>query len=283
MSAGPQLTSKGCFTDLWTLGRYHHAVSGSEPSSGVVWTDRDLAGDPHAAVDKADRVRRMFAAIAHRYDLNNRLHSFGRDQAWRRRAVALAQVGPSDDILDVACGTGDLAEAFADVGPASVTGLDFTPAMLDLARTKAARRPATEAPRPTYVEGDAMDLPFADATFDVVSIAFGIRNVADPGKALGEFRRVLRPGGRVVVLEFGEPSNRLLRLANAFYTRRVMPFTAALVAKDRTGAYRYLPSSVRSFSDPSTLAGLIKAARFEQVRSHQLTFGVCVAHIGRAG
>ncbi|MHC4947864.1 MAG: bifunctional demethylmenaquinone methyltransferase/2-methoxy-6-polyprenyl-1,4-benzoquinol methylase UbiE [Planctomycetota bacterium] len=250
----------------------------SPSSPDVVWSADDLRGDPHATDDKADRVRTMFGAIAHRYDLNNRLHSFGRDQAWRRRAVRLAEVGPGDDVLDVACGTGDLAEAFATAGPRSVVGLDFTPRMLDIARRKATR--LAPGQRPEYVEGDAMALPFEDGRFDVVSIAFGIRNVDEPRRALAEFHRVLRPGGRLVILEFGRPRNRLLRVANDLYTRRVMPITAGLLAGDRSGAYRYLPRSISTFLDPGALAAACRTVGFGDLRSIPMTFGVCWASRG---
>ncbi len=248
---------------------------------GVVWTPVDLADDPHAFTDKADRVRRMFGAIAHRYDLNNRLHSFGRDQAWRRRAVALCRVGAADRVLDAACGTGDLAEAFADAGAREVCGIDFTPEMIDLAQRKAARRRRRAGVAvPAYRLGDAMDLPFADAAFDVVSIAFGIRNVSDPKRAIAEFRRVLRPGGRLVILEFSHPRNPLMRAVNRVYCEKVMPFTAALLAGDRSGAYRYLPRSVATFADRGELAGMMAAAGFADIAQHSMTFGVCVAYLG---
>jgi demethylmenaquinone methyltransferase/2-methoxy-6-polyprenyl-1,4-benzoquinol methylase len=259
---------------------YHRGmVQPPDTATDPAWTPDALEGNPHARQDKAERVQRMFSAIAGSYDLNNRLHSFGRDQAWRRAAVRLAEVTPSDRILDVACGTGDLTLAFARArpAPASVTGLDFTPQMLDVARCKSAGGTTS------FVEGDAMSLPFGDASFDVISIAFGIRNVSDPARALREFRRVLSPGGRLVILEFGHPRQPLLRWLNDLYTHRVMPFTASLVARDRSGAYRYLPASVASFLDPRALADAVSQAGFSDVRQHPLTFGVCVATTARVG
>lgn len=241
------------------------------------WTADALSGNPHARGDKADRVRRMFSAIAGSYDLNNRLHSFWQDQAWRRAAVRLVRPDATDRVLDVACGTGDLTLAFARSrpAPASVTGLDFTPQMLDVARCKSAPNEAS------FIEGDAMNLPCADASFDVLSIAFGIRNVSDPARALREFRRVLAPGGRLVILEFGEPRHPILRWINGVYTRRVMPLTASVIARDRSGAYRYLPASVASFLDPKALARAVSDAGFAEVTQHPLTFGVCVATTAR--
>jgi len=235
----------------------------------------------------------MFAAIAGRYDLNNRFHSFGRDQAWRRRAVRLCEVRPMDRVLDVACGTGDLAFAFARAGAASVVGLDFTEEMLEIARLKAARHaPIAGSLRDPgiasvdFLRGDAMELPFDDASFDIVSIAFGIRNVADPGRALRGLRRVLRPDGRLVVLEFSEPRAAPLRWLNRLYTRRIMPVTATLIAGDRSGAYKYLPASVSAFASADALAALLRApggegGGFADVTSHPLTFGVCTAHLAR--
>lgn len=226
-------------------------------------------------------MRDMFGAIARRYDLNNRLHSFGRDQAWRRRAVRLAGVRPGEHVLDVACGTGDLAEAFADARPAKVVGLDFTEPMLDIARRKAERRRRREAvPTPEYIHGDAMSLPFEDQSFDIVSIAFGIRNVSDPARVAREFHRVLRPGGRVVILEFSEPGNAVLRGLNRMYCSYIMPFTATLIAGDRTGAYRYLPRSVQTFLDHTALADLLRENGFGGIQQHSMTFGVCVATVG---
>lgn len=239
----------------------------------AAWTPETLTGNPHERRDKADRVQRMFSAIAGSYDLNNRLHSFWQDQAWRRAAVRLVQPRPSDRVLDVACGTGDLTLAFArsKPAPAAVTGLDFTPQMLDVARCKSTPKEAT------FLEGDAMSLPFADGSFDVLSIAFGIRNVSDPARALREFRRVLAPGGRLVILEFGQPRQAVLRWLNDLYTHRVMPLTASIIARDRSGAYRYLPRSVASFLEPAALAAAVSEAGFATVAQHPLTFGVCVA------
>jgi demethylmenaquinone methyltransferase/2-methoxy-6-polyprenyl-1,4-benzoquinol methylase len=250
-------------------------------SSRVVWRATDLAAGPHRAADKDRRVQRMFAAIAHRYDLNNRVHSFWRDQAWRRRAVELCRVRPTDHVLDAACGTGDLAEAFAAAGPARVCGVDFTDEMLRIARRKAGRgRRANRRVAPQYLLGDIMALPCADASFDIVSIAFGIRNVSDPPRALGEFRRVMRAGGRLVILEFSQPSSRPLRLLSDLYCGHIMPLTATLLAGDRSGAYRYLPRSVATFADRRQLVAMMKDAGFVEVTQHPMTFGVCVAYLG---
>lgn len=241
-----------------------------------VWTQEALQGNPHADAEKARKVQSMFAAIARSYDLNNRLHSFLQDQRWRRAAVRAAGATGSTRVLDVACGTGDLAEAFADAGAREVVGVDFTPEMLDVARHKGAGRP--ESSRVTYRQGDAMRLDFADASFDVVSIAFGIRNVAVPERALGEFFRVLAPGGRLVVLEFADPANPLVRWGSNLYTKRIMPWTASLIARDGSGAYHYLPRSVSTFLQPADFARKLRAVGFDRCSATPLTLGICVLH-----
>ena len=250
----------------------------SEP----IWQQQELEADPHHRADKPEKVRAMFASIAGAYDLNNRLHSFGLDQRWRKTAVRLSEVRSTDEVVDVACGTGDLTELFAAAGARSVVGLDFTPQMLDIAREKSARS-SSPAGRmsPRYEQGDAMNLQLADASVDVLSIAFGLRNVGDPVRALKEFRRVLRPGGRLVVLEFDEPRNPLIRAVNRLYTHRIMPFTASIVARDRSGAYRYLPRSVETFLDAGRLRSALLSVGFTDVEQKPLTFGTCVVTVAR--
>ena len=166
--------------------------------------------------------------------------------------------------------------AFA-TGPAGrIIGVDFTQNMLTIAR----RKHAGIAEAPSYHAGDAMRLPVADASVDVVSIAFGIRNVADPRVAAGEFHRVLRRGGRVIVLEFSMPTNGVLRAMYSFYFRKIMPRTAARIARDRSGAYRYLPQSVNTFLDRPRIVGMLEAAGFGDVTATPLTFGIAVVYRG---
>jgi demethylmenaquinone methyltransferase/2-methoxy-6-polyprenyl-1,4-benzoquinol methylase len=224
----------------------------------------------------------MFAAIARSYDLNNRLHSFWRDQAWRRFAIGQVAVRPGDICLDVACGTGDLTEALARAGAARVTGLDFTPQMLDVARERAGRLPRECAERITYIQGDAQDLRIPDASVDVVTIAFGIRNVLVPGKAIAEFRRVLRPGGRLAILEFSEPSFAPARWFNRLYTQRIMPLTATVIARDKSGAYKYLPKSVETFLTPGEFVNVLREAGFRDIEATLLTMGVCFCYAAKA-
>lgn len=222
----------------------------------------------------------MFAAIADSYDLNNRLHSFWRDQGWRRFAVKAAGVGADDTIVDVACGTGDLTEAFARAGAGRVVGIDFTPEMLKVAEVRRSRLGADLSGKITYARGDAQALDLPDASASIVSIAFGIRNVASPQRAVDEFARILKPGGRLVILEFGRPSFPPVRWLNDLYCGWLMPRTATLISGDRSGAYRYLPKSVESFMPRRELCALLEASGFEQVSATPLTLGICVCYRG---
>ncbi len=235
------------------------------------WDDEKLASNPHDVKDKAARVEAMFTSIARRYDLNNRLHSLWQDQIWRQHAVELSNIAENEVVFDIACGTGDLAMAFSRAGVRSVRGIDFTQAMLDIAIHKADVADLSI----TYSQGDAMALDVPDCSADVVSIAFGIRNVQDPKKALTEFYRILKPRGRLVILEFSSPKNAFIRVLNDFYTNRIMPITATLIAKDTSGAYKYLPKSVSSFSDAQALATEVAKVGFQDVEQFSQTFGVC--------
>ncbi len=254
------------------------------------WTDADLSENPHIAADKALRVQKMFSAIAPSYDLNNRVHSLWRDQAWRKAAVKMAGLKPGEDVVDVACGTGDLSIAFAQmIAQGHVTGIDFTYEMLPIARRKAASTtlPNMRARKPVFVDsvtsfmqGDAMNLPLPDACCDVVSIAFGIRNVADPAKAMREFVRVLRPGGRVIVLEFSLPKNPVLLAGYNFYFKKIMPRTATLIAGDKSGAYKYLPKSVNTFIDRQGMTQMMADAGLTDITLKPMTFGIAVCYRG---
>jgi len=247
----------------------------STETSSLDWNDA-LLQNPHQAADKRARVQRMFAAIAPSYDLNNRLHSLWMDQHWRRKTVKLAGLLPTDQVVDVACGTGDLTIAFnrgveAAGGSKPPIGIDFTYEMLPIARHKSNLR---------YINGDATALPLPAACCDVLSIAFGIRNVANPALAIREFHRVLRPGGRLLILEFSLPTNPVLRGLYNFYFRKILPRTATLISGDKTGAYKYLPESVNTFIGREQMAQMMTEAGFKPVEQFAMTFGVCVCYRG---
>ncbi len=248
-------------------------------SNSPAWDDARLA-DPHHQPDKADRVRRMFSAIAPSYDLNNRLHSLWRDQAWRRFAVRQASIRPGDMVADIACGTGDLSEWLARSPAAKVFGIDFTAEMLDVAKQKQFRLPPAQRAKITYTQGDAQHLDLESASLDALTIAFGIRNVLDPAKALREFARVLKPGGRVVILEFDRPGFAPMRWFNDFYCARIMPRTATLISGDRSGAYKYLPKSVAKFWSRDEMIDALNEAGFAECSVRSLTFGICACYRG---
>jgi demethylmenaquinone methyltransferase/2-methoxy-6-polyprenyl-1,4-benzoquinol methylase len=225
--------------------------------------------------DKGRSVRAMFDAIAPRYDLLNAVLSLGVDRGWRRQAVRAALAKSPARVLDVATGTADLALALQAARPAAdVVGVDFAEAMLEVGRAKAARRGLPVELR----AGDGTALPYPDATFDAVTIAYGLRNFADVNAGLREFRRVLRPGGRLVVLEFPPPPEgpfgRLFRL----YFTRVLPWVGARIS-GHAGAYRYLPASVMAFPAPERLARQILEAGFDDVVWTPQTGGVSALHV----
>jgi demethylmenaquinone methyltransferase/2-methoxy-6-polyprenyl-1,4-benzoquinol methylase len=219
----------------------------------------------------------MFSRIASRYDLLNHLLSANIDRRWRAKVVGLVRDSLRDGAraLDVACGTGDLSLALAAGGDAEITGLDFCRPMLDLA----ARKTHDGGKVITYVEGDALSLPFADATFDVVTIAFGLRNLASVDGGLRELLRVTREGGRVCVLEFSQPSVAGLRALFGFYFTRVLPRVGGLLSGSRV-AYEYLPDSVSRFPDQPRLAEMMRGVGFEGVGFENLTGGIAAIHTG---
>lgn len=221
-------------------------------------------------------IQRMFAEVAVGYDRANRVLSCGIDSLWRRRAVAIAQIRPGERGVDVCSGTGDLAFAMQRAG-ADIVGSDFCHPMLVHAVAKA-RRAKAAAPR--FVAADAQALPFASARFDFATVAFGIRNVSDPVAAMAEMARVVRPGGRIVVLEFSRPRLPLLGAAYRFYFRRVLPRLGALVSGARNGAYRYLHDSVMAFPEREQFLSLMTRAGLQTPTMRLLTGGIAAVYRG---
>ena len=235
-----------------------------------------------SAVDKSPpRIAGMFDAIAPRYDLLNRVLSAGLDRRWRDKAVDALDLPPGARVLDLCTGTADLAVATVRRVPeSSVLGVDFAGAMLRLGLVKVASLGL--ARRIRLVRGDATRVPVASATCDAATIAFGIRNVAEPERALAEIARVLRPHGRLAILEFGQPRIPGLRSLYSWYFRYVLPAIGRLVSK-HTSAYSYLPASVGTFPPPDEFAGIIARHGFSNVQAVPLTFGIVYLYIARKG
>ncbi|MGA2065674.1 MAG: bifunctional demethylmenaquinone methyltransferase/2-methoxy-6-polyprenyl-1,4-benzoquinol methylase UbiE [Thermoguttaceae bacterium] len=232
-------------------------------------------------VDKSSqRVRRMFGEIARRYDLLNHVLSLGVDRSWRRRTVRL--VPPADGagpVLDLCTGTGDLALAYVRAHPAArVLAADFCHPMLAIARQKCRRSPAGR--RIGLVEADALELPFPDNTFQVVAVAFGLRNLSDLDQGLREMARVCRPGGRVAVLEFSTPRTRPLGTLYAWYFRRLLPWIGQTLAPNRQSAYNYLPASVGLFPQAEALMERMLRAGLTHAQQHPLSFGIATLYVG---
>jgi demethylmenaquinone methyltransferase/2-methoxy-6-polyprenyl-1,4-benzoquinol methylase len=246
------------------------------PPGRLAW-DRGTLRDPHAQQDKATRVRAMFDAIAPTYERVNRLISLGRDAPWRRRAVSATEVKTNDVALDICCGTGDMIRTFADhvPPPRLIIGVDFASRMLAHGRYDGLQTPIR------LIRADGLCLPLADQTVDVVTCAFGVRNFQDLLAGLRETYRVLRPGGRVVILEFALPENRLLRWAYRVYCEKLLPLLAALFSRDRSGAYRYLPSSIRTFERRGAMVERLEHVGFTDVTATPLNFGGVVIYRGR--
>ena len=231
-------------------------------------------GHKDSAEDHARRVREMFAKISPRYDLLNHLLSANIDSRWRRRVVRKLKPLLTKDawVLDVGCGTGDLSIELFEKTAARVTGIDFCRPMLKLAKAK--------APRIAFIEGDALRLPFADASFEGLTIGFALRNLASVEEGLGELLRVLKPGGVVAILEFSHPVVPVFRRLVAFYDRYLLPWIGGLLSGSR-GAYEYLPDSISKFPDQQMLATMMCTAGFEEVRFENLSGGVAALHTGR--
>ncbi|MEW5980936.1 MAG: bifunctional demethylmenaquinone methyltransferase/2-methoxy-6-polyprenyl-1,4-benzoquinol methylase UbiE [Acidobacteriota bacterium] len=231
--------------------------------------------------DKTPRqISGMFDAIAHRYDLLNLILSAGIDRRWRRAAIRALDLKGDETVLDLCTGTADLALAAASAVPRvqRVIGLDFAWGMLERGAQKVLQR--GENSRMALVQGDATSLPVADGAIDAATIAFGIRNVARLDDTLAEVCRCLVPGGRFVILEFGQPTAPVIRPLYLWYLRRVLPLVGRFVS-GHGSAYEYLPASVRVFPSPGELAARLTRAGFDEVRADRLTLGVVYLYSAR--
>jgi demethylmenaquinone methyltransferase/2-methoxy-6-polyprenyl-1,4-benzoquinol methylase len=239
---------------------------------------------PEGARDEREAalwVRDMFGRVAHRYDLANHLLSCNIDRYWRARTVKRVRhilERPGARVLDLCCGTGDLALALARARGGLVLGADFCHPMLRAARQKAEARHA----RAALFEADALRLPLADGSIDLLTVAFGFRNLANYAAGLAEMRRVLAPGGTAAILEFSQPPNRAFAALYSFYSRRILPLIGGALSGSRD-AYTYLPESVRKFAAPEELAAAMRRASFTEVSYEYLTGGIVALHRGVAG
>jgi demethylmenaquinone methyltransferase/2-methoxy-6-polyprenyl-1,4-benzoquinol methylase len=225
-----------------------------------------------ASLDKrpAD-VAAMFDDVAGRYDLTNDVLSLGQDRLWRRAVVEAVAAAPGERVLDIAAGTGTSSEPFA------VPGVEVVPADFSLGMLRQGRRRNAAL---AFTAADAMRLPFADASFDVVTMSFGLRNVADPLRALQEFRRVTRPGGRLVVCEFSQPVNGLLRTGYSRYLMGALPAIARRVSSN-PASYVYLAESIQAWPDQRGIAATIGQAGWDEVAWRNLTLGIVALHRAR--
>ena len=242
--------------------------SGTEAGSGV----------PHRDSDQfATEVRGMFDRIAGVYDLMNSAMTAGLHHQWRQRAVDRAEVGPGSDALDVCCGTGDLAlELRRRIGAdGRVVGCDFSEPMLELAR----RKSGEEGLPVEFGWADALELPYGDEGFDAVTIGFGARNLADLGRGLAEMARVLKPGGRLVILEITRPQREPLASFYSLWFDRVVPVIGSFAGD--SDAYSYLPHSVRTFPEPESLAAMMDEAGLREIRWLLLAGGIIAIHSAR--
>ncbi|HEY1239118.1 MAG TPA: bifunctional demethylmenaquinone methyltransferase/2-methoxy-6-polyprenyl-1,4-benzoquinol methylase UbiE [Bryobacteraceae bacterium] len=223
-------------------------------------------------------VRGMFARVAPRYDLANHLLSLNIDRYWRAHTVRRVRgilANPAARVLDICCGTGDLMLALEQARRAPVFGSDFCHPMLVAARSKVERA----AKQSSVFESDALALPLADASLDLITVAFGFRNLANYAAGLREMRRVLKPGGTAAILEFSQPPNRVFAALYNLYSRRILPILGGAISGNRD-AYSYLPESVRKFPDARELADEMRRAGFSQVSYEFLTGGIVALHLG---
>lgn len=230
--------------------------------------NRPTAGSRASLAKKPEDVASMFDEVADRYDITNDVLSMGQTKRWRKKLVAALAVAPGERVLDLAAGTGSSTEPFHDAG-ADAVACDFSLGMLQVGKR---RRPDM-----TFIAGDAMNLPFADDTFDAVTISFGLRNIVDPLAGLREMLRVTKPGGRLAVMEFSDPTNKVFNTVYNEYLMRALPPTARAVSSNPE-AYVYLAESIRAWPDQDHLAAEISAAGYDAVKYRNLSGGIVAIH-----
>jgi demethylmenaquinone methyltransferase/2-methoxy-6-polyprenyl-1,4-benzoquinol methylase len=226
---------------------------------------------------KTKQIATMFDNIAHRYDFLNRSLSMGIDIIWRKKAIAQLKELKPKTILDVATGTGDFALEAMSLNPDKITGVDISVGMLELGKQKIAKKNLSN--RIEMVVGDSENLPFEDNTFDAATVAFGVRNFENLQKGLADINRVLRPGGKLVVLELSTPNKFPIKQLFGFYFNNILPLFGRMLSKDDS-AYTYLPESVNAFPDGEDFKKVMTAAGFQRNTSRSLTFGICSLYTG---
>ncbi len=234
---------------------------------------------PESADSKARQVEQMFDNISGRYDFLNRFLSLGIDVYWRKQAIALLRREKHSHILDVATGTADLALEAWKIKPEKITGVDISEGMLSHGRRKIEAKGLSE--RINLIKADASSLPFQDAEFDAAMVAFGVRNFENLKNGLTEMRRTLRPGGRIVVLEFSRPRMFPIKQLFQFYFRYILPAIGKSVSKDAR-AYTYLPDSVAAFPEGADFLKILEQCGYHQPQEKRLTFGVCALYTALA-
>ncbi|MEY4386295.1 MAG: hypothetical protein RLY20_1578 [Verrucomicrobiota bacterium] len=226
---------------------------------------------------RAAKVNDLFAAIARRYDFINDLQSFGLHRRWKNRLVRLANLRPGSPALDVCCGTGDIAQRLARAG-ARVTALDFSEPMLDVARERN-RRPAQTSAKPEFIQGDAMKLPFGDQSFEVVTVGYGLRNLSNWETGVVEMLRVAKPGGRILVLDFGKPDNALWRGLYFSYLRLCVPLLGLIFCRN-AAAYAYILESLKHYPAQNGVAAKMRDLGMTNVRIVNLLGGMMSINYG---
>jgi demethylmenaquinone methyltransferase/2-methoxy-6-polyprenyl-1,4-benzoquinol methylase len=230
---------------------------------------------------KSEHIRQMFSSVARVYDLLNAILSFNFDKRWRRFAVKVSNATPDAKILDVCTGTGDLAIEYSKVLNSSgkVIGSDFCHEMVRLANDKLRKRNLSG--RIKVIDADTLRLPFQDNCFQISAVAFGIRNVSDLKAGITEMTRITAPGGRVVILEFSQPTNPLFKAIYYFYFKRILPFIGKIISRSKYDAYSYLPASVLNFPDRHGLKTILESCGLVNIEIYSRTLGIVTVHVGQ--